>query len=363
MRPETRLDQAAPACALFAIGASLLMAAPALSQEATKTLADVDWLEIGLTLLGGLTLFLYGVSQLAGRLKALGSDRLKAVLQKGSGDRVRGLTSGTVVTVLLDSSSAVIILIIALVDSGMLKFASALPVILGSNIGTTFSSQIFALNADSLAPLLLAFGLLAAMLGKSETVKSWSWVVFFLGLVLFGLSVIGLAAEPLKDVPEVEAWLARFEAPLMGVLAGAAATVALQSSSAMMGIIIVLAGQGLISLEAGLALMLGAEIGTCADTLVATIGRSRPALRAGVFHLSFNLVSVAVGLALLGPLAALATATSGVVAQQIANAHVAFNVGGAVIFLLLTPWIARALEWLIPDGRASHGARAAVTSA
>ncbi len=313
---------------------------------------DISWWEIGLTLTGGLILFLYGVNQLAVRLKEVGSDKLKSVLRASSSDRVRGLASGTVVTVLLDSSSAVIILVIALVDANLIRFSAALPVILGSNIGTTFSSQIFALNADSLAPILLALPFLSNLLAKNDGVRKWSWVVFFLGMVLFGLSVVGLAVEPLRDVPAIKEWLARFEAPLLGVLAGAAATVALQSSSAMMGLIIVLAGEGLISLPAGLALMLGAEIGTCADTLVATFGRSRDAVRAGVFHLLFNITSVAIGLMLLEPLARLATFSAGEVSQQIANAHVAFNVGGALLFLIFTPWAAKALERMIPDGGA-----------
>ncbi|HVF17002.1 MAG TPA: Na/Pi symporter, partial [Steroidobacteraceae bacterium] len=205
------------------------------------------------------------------------------------------------------------------------------------------------LNADSLAPLLLAFGFLSALLARSESAKKWSWLVFSIGLVLFGLSVVGMAVEPLKEVPELKEWLTRFEVPLLGVMAGAAATIALQSSSAMMGLIIVLAGEGLISLPAGLALMLGAEIGTCADTIIASLGRSRAALRAGLFHLFFNVVSVAIGVVLLGVLARFATATATEVSQQVANAHVAFNVSGALIFLLVTPWIAKSLERLLPD--------------
>jgi len=360
MRPDTasRLRTGVRVLALtFALAA---FSSVALAQE-TKAAKDLPWFEIALTLIGGLMIFLYGVNQLAARLKEVSGDRLRKVLHTGSSDRARGVVSGTVVTVLLDSSSAVIILVIALVDANLIRFSAALPVILGSNIGTTFSSQIFALNADSLAPILMAFGFLSALLARGEAMKQGSWIAFFIGLMLFGLSVVGMAVEPLKEAPEIKDWLSRFEAPLLGVLAGAAATAALQSSSAVMGMIIVLASQGLISLPAGLALVLGAEIGTCADTLVATIGRSRAALRAGVFHLLFNIVSVTAGLALLGVLTRLATASASSVEQQVANAHMAFNVTGALIFLAFTPWIAKALDRLIPDG-ASDEAKALKTA-
>ncbi len=126
----------------------------------------------------------------------------------------------------------------------------------------------------------------------------------------------------------------------------------------MLGIVITLAGQGLISLPAGLAVMLGAEIGTCADTLVASIGRTRAALRAGIFHLSFNIVTAALGVLLIEQLAALARALPGgdSVPRQIANAHVAFNVLGVALFIALTPSIARALERIVPDDRRSGDA-------
>jgi phosphate:Na+ symporter len=113
-------------------------------------------------------------------------------------------------------------------------------------------------------------------------------------------------------------------------------------------VVITLASQGLVSLPAGLAMMLGAEIGTCADTLVATLGRSAAAVRAGVFHLLFNLATVALGVALIGTLRAFAEMTSGETANQVANAHVAFNVAGALLFIPFTPWIARALERAVP---------------
>lgn len=344
---------AGPFCARYAILLLLTATAAILSTSAFARAPDVageiDWLALGLAMIGGLALFLYGVELLAGSLKAAHGSRFQRLLQRFSSNRVTALASGTAATVALDSSSVVIILMITVVDAGLVPFASTLPAILGANIGTTVSSQIFAWNVDQFAPLLLAAGLLWRGLAHSDKMKRHASILLGLGIVLFGLHVIGQAAEPLKENPEILAFLKQLENPLLGVLAGAVVTVAIQSSSAMMAIVITLAGGGLISLPAGLAMMLGAEIGTCADTLIATVGRSRAAVKAGVFHLLFNIVTVALGLLLIGLLARFATATAGSVGQQLANAHVLFNIAGALLVLPFVGTIARLLDRLIPE--------------
>lgn len=312
--------------------------------------ASIDWLDVGLGFVAGLALFLFGVQTLAAALKEAQGGRFEALLKRFAGNRFGGVASGTAATVALDSSSVVIILVIAIVDAGLLPFASSLPVILGANIGTTFSSQVFAWNVDQWSPLMLAAALATRALAKSDKVKTWSNALLGLGLVLFGLYTIGEAAAPLEDDPRVKEWLTQLENPLAGILAGAVATVAIQSSSAMMGIVITLAGGGLITLPAGIAIMLGAEIGTCADTLMATIGRSRTAVRAGLFHLSFNIVSVTLGWLLIDALDALAQASASDTGQRIANAHVAFNVAGALLALPFTGLAAKALERVLPSG-------------
>jgi phosphate:Na+ symporter len=145
------------------------------------------------------------------------------------------------------------------------------------------------------------------------------------------------------------------EAPVLGALVGAVFTVMVQSSSATLGVIITLATQGLISLPAGIAMMLGAEIGTCADTLMATVGRSREAVRAGVFHLLFNVITVSIGVALAHPFTAFIQYISAGtdLSRQIANAHVLFNVAGVVLFIGFVTPVARVLQWLIPDKKKS----------
>lgn len=313
----------------------------------------MDWMSLAMGAIGGLVLFLYGVHELSHALRAVAGERMKALIGQATGDRFRGLGAGTAATVLLDSSSLTIILLITFVDAGLATFVQALPVVLGANIGTTFSSQVFAIGIDQYAPVLMLAGFLLRMTKTMHHAKDWGSALFGIGLVLFGLHTIGEAAEPLKDQPAVTEWLKTMATPVYGILAGAAITVAIQSSSAMLGIIITLAGQGIIPLEAGVAMMLGAEIGTCADTLAATIGRSRDALRVGLFHLVFNIVTVLVGAVLVEQIVAFATWTSDDVAQQIANAHVAFNVGGTLLFLgfvrFVVRFVGRLIERAVPE--------------
>jgi phosphate:Na+ symporter len=331
----------------------------ALAQNGAKA-PEIDWPHLLTAVTGGLALFLFGVTELAGGLRAAAGERVETLLGHATDGPVRGLATGVAATTVLDSSSVTIILLIGLVDAGLVGFAQALPVILGSNIGTTVSSQVFALGVEDYAPLILAAGLLVRAFG-APPVKNWGAVVAGIGLVLFGLNLIGEAVAPLKDHPPVVEWLKSAGTPLRGVLIGAVFTLVIQSSSATLGVIIALASQGVIDLPSGLAMMLGAEIGTCSDTLVATAGRSRAAVRAGLFHLGFNLVTVAVGVALIGPLAGFAAWSSDRLEQQIANAHVFFNVAGAVVFLGLVPAIARGLERLVPDRRTARTAPAPST--
>lgn len=312
----------------------------------------VTWSTTALEVLGGLVLFLFGVLQLARGIEPLASRRARDLLGRFTTNRFAGVLTGTVATTILDSSSVTIILVIALVNGGLLTFKQSLGVIMGSNIGTTVSSQIFALHVDAYAPLVLFAGFVVFVTARgSERRRQIGLAVLGLGLVFFGLHYMGEAVAPLRDNQRFMQWMTGLDRPLVGVAVGAVATIVIQSSSAMLGIVITLASQGLITLPAGLAVMLGAEIGTCADTLMASIGRTRAAVRAGLFHLTFNVISAAVGLILIEQLAALARALPGgdSLPRQIANAHVAFNVLGVAVFIGFTPWIGRLLERVVPS--------------
>lgn len=323
----------------------------------------LDLVALGLSLVAGLALFLYGVSLLAGALRATEDGRMRAVLARATVNRVTALAAGAGATVLLDSSSVAIILLIALIDARQITFDRALPAVLGANIGTTVSSQIFAWSLDEWSPLIVAAGLAWRAMARNETGRAHATAVLGFGLVLYGLHTLGVAAEPLKSQPAVIEALARLEDPWSGALAGAVATVVIQSSSAMMGIAIALAAAGLVTVPAGVAIMLGAEIGTCADTLIAAAGRGRAALKTGLFHLGFNVLSVAAGLFFIGALIGAAQAMGGDTGQQIANIHVLFNVVGALLMLPFTGHAARLLERLVPEHGTMPVRRMAATAA
>ena len=310
---------------------------------------------MALEILAGLALFLYGVSQLSDGMGTLAGDRLKQWLGQATVNVWAGILTGTVATACLQSSSVTIILVIALVNARLLTFGQALGVVMGSNVGTALSSQLFAFSVEDYAPLALMVGLVLSLLAKSDQQKARGQAIVGIGLVFFGLKLMGEAVAPLKDSPEVYARLARLEAPWKGILAGGVLTLIIQSSSATAGIAITLAKEGLLSLQAGVAVILGAEIGTCSDTLIAGLGRSRAAIRTGVFHLFFNILTVLLGGLLIGPFIGMVEWISGgsSLERKIANAHLLFNGLGVLLLVGLTPWMARVLLRLVPEKQAS----------
>lgn len=313
---------------------------------------------IALALVAGVVLFLYGVHRLSEGMRALAGDRLDALLARFTGNRLAAVATGVVATAVLDSSSVVIVMTIALVSAGALSFHRSLGVILGANIGTTISSQIIAFDVDEYAPVVLLAGLVLQLGGRTQARRNVGAALLGIGLVFFGLREMGDAVAPLAANAALLDQLARMDHPAVGVTAGALLTVLVQSSSATVAMVITLADEGLLSLAAGVAIMLGAEVGTCADTLLATVGRTRDAVRAGVFHLAFNVATVAAGVFLTTELASLAVAaTPGAgLARHVANAHVLFNVLGVLVALPFLPRIAWLLERAIPAAAPSRAA-------
>lgn len=308
--------------------------------------------------LAGLVLFLYGVTRMAEGLEALAGDRAKELISKFTTNRFAGLATGTVATTILDSSSVTIIIVIAMVSAGLVSFVESLAVVLGSNIGTTIGAQIVAFKINEYAPIAMFAGFLLIFVGKTDRWKQIGLITLGIGLLFFGLDIIEQAMEPFEEYQPFIKWMETLgDNTLLGAAVGALFTILVQSSSATVAIIVTLASQGLISLPAGIALMLGAEVGTCADTLVATIGRDARAVRTGVFHLMFNVVCAGIGILFAAQLAGLSQWVSSLagagndIPRQIANAQVIFNVSGVVLVIGFLPLIARGLEKLIPDGQ------------
>lgn len=303
-----------------------------------------------LIIVAGLVLFLYALNKLSDHLRELSGDKMKKALDRFTSNLFTGILTGIIVTILLDSSSAVIIMAIALVNAHAMTFRQAMGVVMGANIGTTVSSQIFALNIGEYAALPVTAGFLLMWLHKKKIYRDAGAVIFSFGLIFFGLYTMEEAVAPLKNSNYFVSWMHSLDTTWKGVSTGAFVTLVIQSSSATVGMVIGLASQGLISFAASVSVMLGAELGTCADTLVASVGRNRAAIRTGVFHLVFNLITITLGVVFLSAFTKLILWISGEasISQKIANAHMVFNALGVILLIPFVPLLEKLMKKLVP---------------
>jgi phosphate:Na+ symporter len=307
--------------------------------------------EIILSVIAGLVLFLFAVNNLSQSVQNIVGDNAKKWILKFTSSTLSGILTGTVVTTLLDSSSAVIIITIVFVNSKLLTFRQAMGIVLGANIGTTISSQIIAMDIGKFSPVLLLIGFLLVLISKSDRIGNTGRIILYFGILFFGLFTMEKAVEPLKEEAYFREWMKMTEYPLIGAAIGALVTVVIQSSSATVGMTIILAKKGLIGLAGGIAVMLGAELGTCSDTLLATIKGSTQAIKTGLFHLTFNLLSIALGLLFFYPFIDLVKYMSigASLERTVANAHLLFNVAGVVIFFNTIPFFEKVFNKILPE--------------
>lgn len=306
---------------------------------------------LALVFLTGIGLFIYGVTLTSNGLRAVGSERMKNLLARATTTIFRGVLTGAIVTAALESSSVTVIMAIALVNAGLLTFKQTLGVIMGANIGTTIGTQIIAFDISVYLAIPLIITGMILLRAKTTRTRQIGTSVLGIGLIFFGIVIMSGAVRPLRDYAPLIEMLAALKNPLWGALSGGFVTLVIQSSSATLGIIISLADQKLISLAGAVAAMLGAEIGTCADTLIATLGRSREAVKAGIFHLLFNIVTVVLGIVFFAPFLQLVEWISldAPLPRQIANAQALFNILGVLLFIKFIPLIAKALNKAIPS--------------
>jgi phosphate:Na+ symporter len=344
------------ACAMLAG----LAAMPVLAAEANA--GDIDWLSMGTSLLGGLALFLFGMDQMADGLKAVAGERMKVILAKLTTNRFMGAATGAFVTAIIQSSSVTTVLVVGFITAGLMSMSQSIGVIMGANIGTTITAQIIAFKVTKAALFMVAAGFGMLFFSKQERIRQYGGILMGLGLVFFGMSVMSDAMAPLRSYQPFLHLMAHMDNPLVGILVAAAFTGLVQSSSATTGIVIVMATQGFITLQAGIALAFGANIGTCITALLACIGKPREALRAAVVHVLFNVFGVLLWYRFIPQLAEFVTWLSPAHSQlsgatrlaaetprQIANAHSTFNVANTFIFIGFAGQFARLVEWLIPD--------------
>jgi len=300
-------------------------------------------------LFGGLGMFLYGMEMMSDGMKMTAGDSMRSILKKLTSNRFIAVFVGAFITMIIQSSSATTVMLVSFVNSGLLNFVQALGVILGSNIGSTVTAQIVAFKVTDYALLLIAVGSIMTLFSKKDSAKHIGFVILGFGLLFYGMKVMSDTMKPLRTDPTFNSILTSFENPFLGILAGAIFTALIQSSSATTGIVITLASSGSITLEAGIPLILGANIGTCITALLAGLKATRDAKRVAIGHVLFNVIGVLVFCFWIPTFADLVAQTTDNVPRQIANAHTIFNIVSTMLFIPFAPFISRTIIRYFPD--------------
>ncbi len=309
----------------------------------------MKWLTIVVLLLGGLAIFMHGMTVMTDALKDAAGSRMKGFLKNMTRNRWTSLLAGTGITAVIQSSSVTTVLAVGFVSAGLLTFQSTMGVILGANIGTTITAQIIAFKVTSAAWLMVATGYLFSVIFSKRRWKEIGTIVMGLGLVFLGMNVMSEATEPLKSYEPFVQLMEGLDNYFPGIIIGLVFTALVQSSSATTGVVIILASQQLLSVEGGIAIVLGANIGTCITAVLSALGKPRDAMRVAFSHVIFNVAGVLLWLAFIDQLADIVGAISEHdSARQIANAHTIFNVVNTIIFIWLVNPLARLVLWLIP---------------
>lgn len=307
-----------------------------------------------LSLLGGLALFLYGMQMMSNGLEAAAGNKMKQILEKLTANRFLAVAVGAAITAVIQSSSATTVMVVGFVNTGMMTLSQAVWIIMGANIGTTITGQLIALDVGMLAPLFAFIGVAMVVFLKSPKVHHYGEILAGLGVLFIGMGMMSDAMSPLREVPEFVSLMTKFSNPVVGIAVGAIFTAVIQSSSASVGILQSLAGNGLIGLGDAVFVLFGQNIGTCITAVLAAIGTSKNAKRTTLIHLSFNVIGSAIFTiaCLLFPLTALIEQlTPGNAPAQIANMHTLFNIVTTLLLLPFGQYLAVFARKILPDSK------------
>lgn len=320
-----------------------------------------------LTMFGGLSLFLFGMSLMGQSLERRAGSKLRTLLGKMTTGKLAGLITGLGVTAVIQSSSATTVMVVGFVNSGLMTLRQAINVIMGANVGTTVTAWILSLagidsgnmfvrllKPSSFVPVLATIGIVLYMFVKDSKKKDTGMILLGFATLMFGMETMSGAVSGLRDVPAFTNLFVLFQNPILGVLVGAVLTAVIQSSSASVGILQALAVTGQVSYGAAIPIIMGQNIGTCITALLSGVGANKNAKRAAMVHLSFNVIGTAiclVGFCLVKWVFAPIFLSESATLLGIALAHTAFNVVCTVIMLPLSGWLERLVCHMIPDNR------------
>jgi phosphate:Na+ symporter len=314
--------------------------------------SEVEWFEVGSQLLGGLSLFLYGMKLMSRALKSMAGERLKEVIGALTRTKMRGFLTGLVSSAVMQSSTVVTVMLVGFVGSNFMSFQQSISIILGAGVGSTAVSQIIAMRITKYCFLMITVGFLLMMF-ETKKIQRYGSFIFGMGLMFYGMEVMTDAMLPLRGYAPFLNLLASMSNPLYGLFISTLFTLIIQSSSATISVIIALASQNMLTLRNSIALILGANIGTCGTACLAAIGKSRAAIRVAFAHVFTKLLGSVLVLPFIDIFVWFVEliSPSGFEAlpRQIANAHTLFNLFVGLLFLpLLSTFVDWSIRW-IPD--------------
>lgn len=325
----------------------------AVPADETADVTFISWSKILFGVSGGLAFFLYGMEKMSEGMKSTAGNKMRAILASLTKNRFIAMVVGSFVTMVIQSSSATTVMLVSFVQAGLLNLSQCMGVILGADIGTTITAQMIAFKLTDYAILMVAVGFFLHMLGRTRKARDIGDILLGFGILFFGMKLMSDVMAPLRTYPAFIQLMQEMENPFSGILLGAVFTAIVQSSSATTGLLIVLAQQGLISLEAGIPIIFGANIGTCVTAVLAGINASREAKRVAIAHVIFKIAGVCLFIFWIPRFAQLirelALIFGSDTARQIANAHTIFNVSIGLIFLPFVTVFARFIYVIFPE--------------
>ena len=305
-----------------------------------------------LMLLGGLGLFLYGMQMMGSGLEAAAGNRMKRILERLTSNPILGVIVGAGITAVVQSSSAITVMVVGFVNSRMMTLRQAVWVIMGANIGTTITGQLIALDIGAIAPLFAFCGVVLVMFIKKATVRYYGQIIAGLGILFIGMDMMSSSMAPLRESETFVNLLTQFSNPLLGILVGTVFTAIIQSSSASVGILQALATSGVIGLPSAVYVLFGQNIGTCITAILASIGTSRNAKRTTIIHLMFNVIGTILFtlVCMFTPLTSLVSGwTPDNPSAQIANMHTLFNIVTTLLLMPFGGYLAKLATRILPE--------------
>ena len=320
-----------------------------------------------LALGGGLALFLYGMNVMSVGLEKLAGGKLEGILRTMTSSPIKGLLFGALVTAVIQSSSAVTVMLVGLVNSGIMALSQTVGVIMGANIGTTITAWLLSLvsvdgsgifmkmlKPANFSLVLAMIGILFIMAGKTQKKKDMGSILLGFTILMYGMNMMSDAVAPLKNLPGFAELFTKFQNPLLGVLVGAVLTAIIQSSSASVGILQALSLTGVITYSAAFPIIMGQNIGTCITAVISSIGANRSARKVSIIHISFNLIGTAIFLAVylvaqmaFAPVAAFFAGT--IDPAGIAICHSIFNIATTLLLLPFAKYLVMIADKVIQD--------------